>query len=271
MQFVEVQGERIPALGLGTWRLSGRKGRQAVEIALDLGYRHLDTAQAYGNEGDIGAALRSHVVDRGELWLTTKIDNQNHAANAVQRSTDASLDRLGAEYIDLLLIHWPVEFERLPETLEAMLRLRDQGKVRYLGVSNFSPTQMELALEQAPLLANQVEYHPFISQRQLLQACRKHDLTLTAYSPLARGRVLNDPTLKEVAERRHKTPAQVALRWLLDQDKVSVIPKASSREHLESNLAVFDFELNEEDHAAIAALTGEDDRIVDPSFAEWES
>ncbi len=270
MEYVTAQGERVPAMGLGTWQLSGRKCRQAVEIALDLGYRHLDTAQMYGNEQEIGEALRTSTIDRGELWITTKLGNGNHAAPAVHRSTNESLERLGTEYVDLLLIHWPVEFGRLDETLGAMQELHAEGKVRHLGVSNFTPTQVELALEQAPLLTDQVEYHPFLSQRQLLELCEQRDMILTAYSPLARGRVLDEPVIKEIAEQRRKTPSQVALRWLLDRGPVVVIPKASSREHLEDNVGLFDFELSDEDRAAIDKLGG-DDRIIDPPFsAEWE-
>ena len=255
MRTVNVQGEQIPALGLGTWQLRGGRCRRAVEEALDLGYRHIDTAQMYANEGQIGAALRSSTVDRGELWITTKIATRNHAPAAVHRSTHESLRQLGTEYVDLLLIHWPVEFETVGQTLAAMWELHEQGKVRHLGVSNFSPTQLERALEHAPLLANQVEHHPFHTQWAVLDLCRRHDLTLTAYSPLAQGRVMDDPTLKEIADRRRKTPGQVALRWLIDQDNVTAIPKASSREHLQENLAIFDFELTDSDRAAIDALS----------------
>ncbi|MGH3965981.1 MAG: aldo/keto reductase [Egibacteraceae bacterium] len=254
MRTVQVQGEQIPALGIGTWQLTGARGRRVVVEALDLGYRHIDTAQMYGNEGAIGEALQTTMVDRGELWITTKIANGNHAPQDVRRSTEESLHQLGTEYVDLLLIHWPAQFDMLPRTLEAMRGLHEEGKARYLGVSNFSPTQLETALEHASLLTNQVEYHPFIEQRALLDLCRRRDLMLTAYSPLAQGRVQDDRTLKEVAERRRKTASQVALRWLIDQDNVSAIPKASSREHLQDNLAIFDFELTDEDRAAIDGI-----------------
>jgi len=270
MEYVTVGRDEVPALGLGTWLLEGNDCRQAVIEALDLGYRHIDTAQAYDNESEIGAALQTHTIDRDELWITTKVANPNHAPSAVRRSTEESLRQLGTEHVDLLLVHWPVEFESMPATLEAMLRLRDEGKARYVGVSNFTPTQLELALELAPVAAIQVEYHLFLSQAELLGLVRKHDLMLTAYSPLARGRVQRDGVLREIAERHHKTPAQVALRWLLDQERVTAIPKATSREHLSANLAVFDFVLTDEERERINALARPGGRIIDPDWSpDW--
>jgi 2,5-diketo-D-gluconate reductase B len=270
MAVVEVQGERVPALGLGTWELNGARCRRAVQYALEVGYRHIDTAQMYGNEAEIGTALQTQAVDRVDLWITTKIGNSDHAPDAVQRSTEESLRRLRTDYVDLLLIHWPVAFESLPRTLEAMESLRDQGKVRYLGVSNFTPAQVELALTHAPLLAVQVEYHPFLGQRALMNLCRSRDLMLTAYAPLARGQVTDDPTIKEVAQRYGKTPSQVTLRWLLDQEGVSAIPKASSQAHLQENIQLFDFELTDQDRAALDSLEA-NQRLIDPPFApDWE-
>jgi len=270
MQYVTVQGEEVPALGLGTWELDGSDCRRAVAEALELGYRHIDTAQGYGNEGEIGQVLGTAPVDRGEIFLATKIDNSNHAPDAVRRSTEESLRRLGTDYVDLLLVHWPVEFRRLPATLEAMRGLHDDGKVRHLGVSNFTPPQLERALELAPIFCDQVEFHPFLAQSSLLELARKHDFMLTAYSPLARGAALADAVLAEIADRHHKHPAQVVLRWLLDHENVAAVPKASSRAHLESNLAVFDFSLSGEEREQIAGLDRRD-RIIDPPFApDWE-
>lgn len=270
MRYASLRGEDVPALGLGTWQLEGARCRRTVEEALDVGYRHFDTAQAYGNEGDIGAVLRTTTVDRGDVFLTTKVSNNNLAADKVRSSTEDSLRRLGSDYVDLLLIHWPVAFERVGETLEAMGRLHADGKVRYLGVSNFTASQLARAAELAPVACNQVEYHPFLGQAEVLEVARKHDALVTAYSPLARGKVFDDPTLREVAERRHKSPGQVALRWLLEQDDVMAVPKASSREHLQSNFDVFDFQLSDADRERIDALQ-HGERTIDPPFAPWNA
>ncbi|MDQ3973332.1 MAG: aldo/keto reductase [Actinomycetota bacterium] len=271
MQFVQVQGEQVPALGLGTWLLRGDDCRRAVREALEVGYRHFDTAQMYGNEDAIGRVLRSNmVVDRDQLFITTKLNNRNHAPRDVLASTDDSLRRLGIGYVDLLLVHWPVAFEALPATLEAMVKLRDDGKARNLGVSNFTTEQVETARRHAPIFCNQVEYHPFLAQPDQLALARDRGLLLTAYCPLARGQVAHDPTLNEIGRRHHKTAAQVALRWLVDQEPVAAVPKASSRQHLEENLAIFDFELTDEDRDEIAALD-RGERLIDPPFAPaWE-
>ncbi len=269
--FVQVQDEQVPALGLGTWQLTGPDCRRVVEQALEIGYRHIDTAQTYGNEDQIGQALRSNmVVDRDELFVTTKLANRNHAPQYVLASTDDSLRRLGIGYVDLLLVHWPVELDSLPATLEAMVRLRDDGKVRHVGVSNFTPSQVELALQHGPIFCNQVEYHPFLAQPQQLALARERGLLLTAYAPLARGQVADDPGLADIGRRRGKTPAQVALRWLVEQEAVSAVPKASSRDHLQENFTIFDFELSDDEREEISALD-RGERLFDPPFAPaWE-
>ena len=271
MDFVNVQGEHVPVIGLGTWQLQGQECRTAVEQALDIGYRHIDTAQMYGNEEEIGTVLRSTPIDRGELWVTTKLANDNHARDDVIASTEESLRKLGTDFVDLLLIHWPVRFESIGETLEAMLRLRDDGKIRHLGVSNFPPSLFDKSAEQAPLFCNQVEYHPFLSQHKVIEAARRHDAMVTAYSPLARGDVFSDESvLDEIAEAKGKTAAQVALRWLIDQDNVSAIPKSTSREHIQANIDIFDFALSEDERARIDGLE-RGERIIDPPFApDWE-
>ncbi|MBA2529722.1 MAG: aldo/keto reductase [Euzebyales bacterium] len=270
MQHVSLRGEQVPAVGLGTWELEGASCRQAVAEALDMGYRHIDTAQAYDNEGQIGEVLRTSAVDRGEIFLTTKVANRNHAPSDVHRSVGDSLRALGSDYVDLLLVHWPVEFDTIGQTLEAMLELHAEGKVRHIGVSNFSPTQFELAAEIAPVACNQVEYHPFLSQAAVLEMARKHDAIVTAYSPLARGDVVSDGTITEIAERHGKSPAQVALRWLIEQDGVTAVPKASSREHLAANLDLFDFALTDADRERIDGLS-RGERIIDPPFGpDWD-
>ncbi len=271
MEFVNVQGQRVPVIGLGTWQLEGQECREAVEQALDIGYRHLDTAQMYGNEDEIGEVLRSTPIDRGELWVTTKISNHDHAYDDVISSTRESLRKLGTGFVDLLLIHWPVQFESIRETLDAMLRLRDDGRIRHLGVSNFPPSLFDKAADHAPLLCNQVEYHPFLSQDKVIEAARRRDAMVTAYSPLARGEVFSDESvLEEIGRAKGKTAAQVALRWLVDQDNVSAIPKSTSREHIEANIDIFDFVLSDEERARIDGLE-RGERIIDPPFApDWE-
>ncbi len=270
MEFVDVQETRIPALGFGTWMMEGRDCRQGVEHALSLGYRHIDTAQIYKNEAEVGRALEASNVVRDDIFLTTKVWRTNVAADAVGPSIDDSLEKLRTDYVDLLLIHWPVDDVPVEETLEAMIEAKEAGKVRHIGVSNFPPTQMRQALDQADIACNQVEYHPFLAQRDLLEISRDHDAMLTAYSPLARGRVVDDTTLTDIGDRHGKSGAQIALRWLIQQDNVGAIPKASSPEHREANIEIFDFELTDDEMARIHDLD-RSQRILDPDFApDWE-
>ena len=254
MEHVTVQGVSIPAIGLGTWRMTGPTCRRAVSTALDLGYRRIDTAQAYGNERAVGAAIDVADVDREDVFLATKLDASNRNHDAVLDSTRESLDRLRTGYVDLLLIHQPNPIADLETTLDAMDELVDEGSVEHIGVSNFGVERLHAAREHAdaPILADQVQYHPFWEQTTLLDYCAINDVMLTAYSPLAHGGATADDVLRDVGARYGKTPAQVALRWLVQQDKVSAIPKSTSPEHLEANLQVFDFELTDEEMDAIA-------------------
>ncbi|HEX6840215.1 MAG TPA: aldo/keto reductase [Stellaceae bacterium] len=272
MKYLDIKGARVPALGLGTWQLSGRGCFEAVRHALDLGYRHIDTAQMYGNETEVGWAVRESGL-RDQIFLTTKLAPGNYAAAAVTRSTEESLRRLATDHVDLLLIHWPTGEVPLGETLDALAALRRAGKTRYIGISNFNVALLEEAVDThaADLLCNQVEYHPYLSQRAVLAAVRRRGLMLTAYSPLARGRVQRDAALSAIGRAYGKSPAQVALRWLLDQDGVAAIPKASSRAHLAANLAVFDFTLSAAERAQIDALR-EGYRVVDPAgwAPDWD-
>ena len=255
---VTVGGAEVPAVGLGTWRLRGDDCRRAVETALELGYRHVDTAQAYGNERRVGAAIESSAVDREDLFLTTKLDGGSRRHEAVHRSVRESLDRLGTDYLDCLLVHWPNDKPpfspvRLPggpplaETLGAMDELVDEGLVRHVGVSNFDVGLLDEArrLSDAPIFTNQVQFHPYWDQRELLSYCRRNEVLLTAYSPLCHGGVLDDDVLRSVGRRYGKTAAQVAIRWAIQHEGVVAIPKATSRDHLAANVDVFDFELSE--------------------------
>ncbi|HEY3917035.1 MAG TPA: aldo/keto reductase [Stellaceae bacterium] len=265
MDQISVKNVTIPALGFGTWALSGNAAYQATRLALELGYRHIDTAQIYGNEAEIGRAIRDSGIARDAIFLTTKIAPSNLRAAEVKRSHEESLKRLGLDQVDLLLIHWPNAQTPLGETLDALAALRAAGKTRTIGVSNFTVALLREAVERhgADLFCNQVEYHPFLAQRPLREAMRRYGLMLTAYAPVARGRAFRDPTLAAIGRRYGKSGGQVALRWLLDQERVGAIPKADRREHAAANIDIFDFALTPEDRAAIDELAEERDRLVE--------
>jgi diketogulonate reductase-like aldo/keto reductase len=246
MEYESVQGVEVPALGLGTARMTGDECRDAVGTGLELGYRHIDTAQMYDNEEAVGDAVADSGVNREDIFLVTKILRDNLAYEEVLRSFSESLEHLQTDYVDLLLIHAPSRTVPVEESLKAMNELQEQGRVKHIGVSNFSVNQMRDAIQasETPILTNQVEYHPFKRQDNILEFCIENDVMLTAYSPLNKGS-LSNPTLAEIGDRYGKTAAQVALRWLLQQDTVSAIPKAAQRTHLEENLTVFDFQLTD--------------------------
>src|SRR3954447_6920104 len=268
-QVVRVQGAEVPALGFGTWLIEGDDAREAVRDALELGYRQIDTARGYGNEREGGIGLRESGVPREEIWLTTKVPHDEAQPAQVRRAAEESLRRLGTDYVDVLLRHWRSPDVPLEETIVALDLLRRDGKARHIGVSNFPAGHLERALEVAPLLCDQVEYHPFLDQAKLLQVAEEHDVLITAYSPLAHGKVPDDATLREIGEAHGKTAGQVALRWLLDQPHVSPIPKASSHERRVENFEVFDFELSDEERQRIDELP-KDVRTATPPWApDW--
>ena len=270
MIYQTIQGEDVPALGLGTWRLNGAACREGVRHALDLGYRHIDTAQTYENEAEVGQGLDEAGIDRGDVFLATKVTHTNLAPDAVRSSTEESLRALGTDYVDLLYVHWPAGDFDMDRTLGAFAQLQEDGLTRHIGVCNFTPSLLEEALKRAPLFSAQVEYHPFLAQHALARLAREHDLLLTAYSPLARGQVLEDDLLQAIGEAHDKTAAQVALRWLLQQENVAAIPKADSAEHREDNFDVFDFELSSEEMSDIFDLA-RGERLIDPDYAPaWE-
>jgi diketogulonate reductase-like aldo/keto reductase len=263
MIYQTVEGEEVPALGLGTWKVNGDDCREAISDALKIGYRHIDTAQAYENEAEVGEALAESDLDRDEIFLVTKVWPSNLEPEALHRSVDRSLEKLQTGYVDLLYVHWPAGGFEMNATMEALRTQKEEGNARRLGVSNFTPDLLEAAMERAPLFALQVEYHPFLDQRELIGRCREHDLLFTSYSPLARGEVLDDETLQSIAEAHGKTPAQVALRWQVQQDHVAAIPKASSAKHRRDNFEIFDFELSQKEMNAIFDLA-RGERIVAP-------
>ncbi len=275
MHRVEAHGAQIPALGFGTWELRGALAIRMVETALAVGYRHIDTAQMYGNEREVGIALRASGLAREEVFVTTKVWPDRFRAGELQRSVEESLERLGLERVDLVLLHWPNPHVPLAETMEALVEVREHGLAAHIGVSNFTVALMEEAVRLAhpvPLVTNQVEYHPFLSQRRVLAACRHHGMALTAYCPLARGRVFTNELLRRIGQRYGKDPGQVALRWLVQQEGVVAIPRSSRPEHVRRNFDIWDFHLSAEEMDAIAALASPAGRIVDlPELApRWD-
>jgi diketogulonate reductase-like aldo/keto reductase len=257
MEHVDAAGASIPALGLGTFQLSGAECRQTVETALELGYRHIDTAQRYDNERAVGEAIDAAPVDREDVFLTTKVWRSNLRPDDVRAAATASIDRLGVDSVDLLLAHWPHPRVPVAETLEAMAALREEGLTRHVGVSNFTRSQLSeaMAVSDAPLVTDQVLYHPFVDQEGLREFCGASGVALTAYSPLARGTVTDSDALAAIGGRYDKTAAQVALRWLVQQDGVVAIPRSSGREHLAENIDIFDFELTDAEMERVGNLS----------------
>lgn len=274
MHTVNVNGAAIPALGLGTHELQGSAAAGMVEAALAIGYRHIDTAQAYDNEKAVGAGIAAAGLPREALFLTTKVWPDRFRAGALQRSVDESLARLNTSYVDLLLLHWPNPGVPLEETMAALNDMHRIGRARHIGVSNFPSDLLEEAvrLSEAPLVVNQVEYHPFLAQTEVLGALRRHGLGLIAYSPLAQGLVFRNDTLAEIAEAYGKSPGQVALRWLVQQGGVCAIPRTSSVDHARANFEVFDFALSAAEMEAIQRLSRQRRRLVDPDdmAPDWD-
>ncbi|MBL6946718.1 MAG: aldo/keto reductase [Rhodospirillales bacterium] len=256
MRILDVHGAKVPALGFGTWRLRGRTCREMVRFALEIGYRHIDTAAIYGNEEEVGEGIAESGVPRDEIFLVTKVWSNRLSHEAVLRAADESLTRLGTDYIDLFLIHWPSRAVPLAETMGAMSELKETGKIRHIGGSNFNVALMRETIEdlRVPIVANQVEYHPYLSQNHVLAYCREAGITLTAYCPVAEGRVEGDPNLRKIGQKHGRSATEVTLRWLLDQELVSVIPMTANPDHCRANLEVFDFALDTEDRATIASM-----------------
>lgn len=262
---------QMPSLGLGTWLIDGPDAREATRDALDLGYRHVDTARMYGNEREVGEGLREAGVERDEVWITTKVWPDDLEPDRLRRSAEGSLADLGVDQVDLLLVHWPNPAVPLGDTLAALHRVRQDGLTRHIGVANFPSAMLREAIAEFPIYCAQVEYHPYLSQRAVLDVAHSHGIVVTAYSPLGSGGLLRDPVLGEIAERRGCTPAHVALRWLLDQSGVAAIPKAASHENRAANFAALDMPaLTYDERSRIDALA-RGRRFVNPSFApQWD-
>jgi len=256
MHTVTIGDAEIPALGLGTWPMRGRSCADSVAEALALGYRHIDTAQMYGNEAEVGAGVRASGVPRDEVFITTKVERENASARRMPKSVEESVRELGLGPIDLLLIHWPNYRVPVAETVECLSEMKRRGLTRHIGVSNYSVDLVEEAVRASPepLVANQIEYHPFTDQSDVIAANRRHGLATTAYSPIARGRVAGNRVLEEIARAHGKSAVQVTLRWLIQQPDVVAIPKSSRSERLRENLAIFDFALSNEEMGRIFEL-----------------
>lgn len=260
----------LPALGLGTYRNDEPdQCAKSVQTALEVGYRHVDTAEAYGNEKAVGRGLANAAVDRDEVFVATKVWHTNLEAGDVQSAARASRDRLGIETIDLLYVHWPAHTYDPTETLPAFAELADDGVIEHIGVSNFDPDQLATAVEtvDAPVLANQIELHPLLPQEALRDACDRFDVAPVAYAPIARGQVFDNPTIKAVADEQDATPAQVSLAWCRQHGAVA-IPKATGRDHIAENWASLGLELPEAAMERLDAIE-ERKRVVDPSFGPW--
>jgi diketogulonate reductase-like aldo/keto reductase len=274
MHDVKANGADIPALGLGTFTLEGRKCGALVRRALELGYRHLDTAAMYGNESDVGRGLREAGIERDRVFVTTKVWWTDLAPADLRRSAQDSLSRLGLDHVDLLLVHWPNPAIPVAETMEALAGVRSEGLARHIGVSNFPTSLMDEAIAAcpAPLVANQVEYHPYLDQTKVLSACRAAGMAMVSYCPLHRGGgLLSEEPVRAAAGRHGRTPGQIVLRWHVQQEGVVAIPRTSRPERLEENLAIFDFELSDKEMAAISGLAGNGRRICDFDFSpRWD-
>jgi diketogulonate reductase-like aldo/keto reductase len=270
---VESHGAKIPAIGLGTWQLSGETCTRAVIAALECGYRHVDTAKMYGNESEAGEGLRSAGVPRDQVFVTTKVWRDDIHDGDLQHSAEASLKRLGLDKLDLLLIHWPNRTIPIKESIKALCETRTRGLTRDIGVSNFPVALLEQALAMAtePIVTNQCEYHPWLDQTKVLAACRKHGISFTSYCPLGRGEGPRDAAIKKIADQHGKTPSQVLLRWQIQQPGVIAIPRSGTPAHIRENIAIADFELSADEMRAISAMAREDGRIVDFDWApDWD-
>lgn len=260
----------IPLLGLGTWKLTGDKCTIAVADALEMGYTHIDTAMIYGNESEVGKAINH--LPREDLWITSKVWKDDLSYEGILAACNNSLNKLQTNYLDLYLIHWPSRGEDMQPIFKAFKELLDQGKIKAMGVSNFNVRDLQevlpIAKEQGvPIVTNQVEFHPGLFQKELLHFCHDNQIALTAYSPLGRAQLLDNPLIVEIANLHNKTPAQVCLKWIIQKDIIA-IPKASSKEHLDENMNVFDFMLSTHEMEQLDEL-GNTQRTVSPDWHDF--
>jgi len=269
---LSAHGAEIPVMGFGTSSL-GKEAAEVVAIALRLGYRHLDTARKYGTERGVGDGIRASGVPRSEIFLTTKVSHEDLRPADFARSVETSLGELQVDYVDLLLIHWPNPKIPVAECMGPLAAAKRAGLTRHIGVANFTVKLLEEAVAACPepLVTNQVERHPYLDQTGMLAALQRHGMVLTAHCPLARGRLMGDPVLGEIAHERKKTLAQIALRWLVQQEIVAPIPRSSNPARIAENLDVFDFRLTADEMDRISALERPNGRVANPAFApQWD-
>ena len=267
MHTVSANGANIPALGFGTFRMPGEDVLRVLPKAIELGFRHIDTAQIYGNEAEVGDAIARSGVARGDIFLTTKVWVDKYAHKDFIASVDKSLKKLKTDHVDLLLLHWPQSDVPLAERMGSLNEVKRAGKVKNIGISNFNIALMNeaVAASDAPIATNQVEFHPYLDQSKLLSAAREKGISLTAYYLMADGRVPKDPVLQDIGAKHGKTAAQVVLRWAVQQDGVIALSKTATESRLKENFDVFDFELSADEMQAIQALAKPDGRIVNPA------
>jgi 2,5-diketo-D-gluconate reductase B len=277
MNVIEANGAKIPAIGLGTMTLKDAVCVEAVKTALRLGYRHIDTAERYGNETEVGEGLhqglRATGLQRADVFVTTKVYHDRLAAAEFERSFEESLEKLKLPWVDLLLIHWPNPKVPLAETIDVLCKAKREGRAKHVGVANFTTTLLNEAvkLSSEPLVTNQIEVHPFIDQSKVIAACRKHGLSVTAYCPIARGKIPGNEVLERIGKAHGKSSAQVSLRYLTQQGIIP-IPRSANPDHLAANLEIFDFALSEGEMAEIGKLKRLDGRVVNPPHApQWDS
>ena len=274
MQIVDAKGARIPQIGFGTWQLRGAECATLVREALRIGYRHVDTAQAYENEAEVGDGLKAAGLPRNDVFVTTKLVLRLTPPKDFVKATKESLTRLKLSDVDLLLLHWPpLPPMMLKETLDALVEVKKAGLTRHIGASNFTSGQLDEStkLISEPLVCNQVEIHPYLDQTKVLAACRRLGMGAVAYCPIARGKINDDAVIAGVAKSHGKSVAQVTLRWLLQQG-IIIIPRTSKVERAKENFAVFDFELTPAEMKAISGLTQAGGRIVSPAWAPvWDN
>lgn len=273
-QTIEAHGARIPLVGLGTWDLRGRSCARMVEEALRLGYRHIDTAEMYDNEREVGEGLRAAGVPRDEIFVTTKVWPSNFAPQALEQAVKDSLRKLKLPDVDLLLLHWPNPKVPLADTLGALCKVKRAGLARHIGVSNFTVALLDEAnrLSSEPLVCDQIEIHTYLDQSKVVSACRRYGMAVVAYSPIARGGANDDKVLRRIGDRYGKSGAQVCLRWLVQQG-IIVIPRTSKPDRLRENFAIFDFALSNDDMREIGRLAHKDGRIVDYAYSgdpDWD-
>jgi 2,5-diketo-D-gluconate reductase B len=272
MDHLQTQGIRLPRLGLGTYRMQGDVCRSAVETALGLGYRHIDTAEMYANEEAIGPAIAASGIARQDLHVTTKVWNENLAPDAMRKAFDTSLKKLKLDHVDLYLVHWPAKNMNLPAMFETLMKLKEEGRIRAIGVANFNIALLKTVVEEikAPIACNQIEYHVLLDQTPIRKYMVAKSIPLVAYCPLAQGRAASNETLIAIGSKHNASAAQVALKWLLDQDGVAAIPKASRTESQQANLGALNVKLDDDDRKAIAGLP-KNQRFVNPGFAPaWD-